>query len=295
MAVVDPVGVWWGLRAGADGAGPGLPVAVLGGDRGDVPLTPAMGEAAADLLVDERLPVVLDLSLFRKGEQRRFVADLAERLYHRNRAPLHLVLDEADLWAPQRPPPGQQRLLGAVEDLVRRGRARGLGVTLVSQRPAVLAKDVLSQADTLLALRLVAPQDRAALDAWVRAHGTPEEREQLQRSLPSLAVGEAWVWSPGWLRLFRRVTVRRRTTFDSSRTPELGEATVAPRALAPVDVARLRERLAAATGDTGEAPGAGAGVARAGRRAGRPGASGPPPAGRIPDDHEADRPVSVGR
>jgi hypothetical protein len=26
------------------------------------------------------------------------VADLAECLYHRNRARLHLVLDEADLW-----------------------------------------------------------------------------------------------------------------------------------------------------------------------------------------------------
>jgi Mn-dependent DtxR family transcriptional regulator len=246
VAVVDPVGVWWGLRAGADGTGPGLPVAVLGGERGDVPLSSSMGEAAADLLVEERLPVVLDLSLFRKGEQRRFVADFAERLYHRNRAPLHLVLDEADLWAPQRPAPGQQRLLGAVEDLVRRGRARGLGVTLVSQRPAVLAKDVLSQADTLVALRLVAPQDRTALDAWVRAHGVAEERDALQRSLPSLAVGEAWVWSPGWLGLLRRVRVRRRETFDSSRTPEPQGVPAVPRVLAAVDVARLRERLAAA-------------------------------------------------
>jgi hypothetical protein len=33
-----------------------------------------MGEAAPDLLVDERLRAGLDLSLFREGEQRRFVA-----------------------------------------------------------------------------------------------------------------------------------------------------------------------------------------------------------------------------
>jgi DNA helicase HerA-like ATPase len=57
------------------------------------------------------------------------------RLYHRNRDPLHLVLDEADALAPQRTDPGGQRLLGAIEDLVRRGRARGIGLSMISQSP----------------------------------------------------------------------------------------------------------------------------------------------------------------
>jgi len=48
-------------------------------------------------------------------------ADFAETLYHRNRLPLHLVLDEADAFAPQRPMHGQERMLGALQDLVRRG------------------------------------------------------------------------------------------------------------------------------------------------------------------------------
>lgn len=33
IVVVDPVGVWWGLRSSADGTGPGLPVIIFGGDR----------------------------------------------------------------------------------------------------------------------------------------------------------------------------------------------------------------------------------------------------------------------
>ena len=37
-----------------------------------------------------------------------------------------------------------------MEDLVRRGRARGLGITLITQRPAVLNKDVLTQVDGIL-------------------------------------------------------------------------------------------------------------------------------------------------
>lgn len=105
------------------------------------------------------------------------MTDFAERLYHKNRQPLHLVLDEADAFAPQRPMKGQERLLGAIEDLVRRGRARGIGVTLVTQRAAVLNKDVLTQAEVLVALRTIAPQDREAINAWIR------EADQLGRQL----------------------------------------------------------------------------------------------------------------
>jgi len=242
--VVDPIGVTWGLRASADGQRPGLPIVILGGDHGDVPLELGSGELIADLVVEEGIAVVLDLSRFRKGEQTRFMTDFCERLYHRNRAPLHLVLDEADAFAPQRPLPGQQRLLGAVEDLVRRGRARGIGVTLVTQRAAVLNKDVLTQVEVLIALRTIAPQDREAIDAWVKVHGTPEQRAELLASLPSLPIGTAWFWSPGWLDVFHRVQVRRRETFDSSATPAVGQRPKAPKRLAQVDLEQLRARIA---------------------------------------------------
>lgn len=244
VVLADPVGVTWGLRASADGKGPGLPIVVLGGDHGDLPLDVASGQLIADLVVDERLSVVLDLSRFRKGEQVRFMTDFAEQLYHRNRNPLHLVLDEADAFAPQRPQKGQERMLGAVEDLVRRGRARGLGVSLVTQRSAVLNKDVLTQVEVLVALRTIAPQDRAAIDEWIKVHGTPEQREQLMSSLPSLPIGTAWFWSPGWLNIFQRVKVRPRETFDSSATPEVGKRIQAPKRLADVDLEQLRGRLA---------------------------------------------------
>ena len=245
VVVADPIGVWWGLRASSDGTSAGLPIVVLGGDHGDVPLEATSGELIADLVVDERLSIVLDLSLFRKGEQVRFMTDFAEKLYHHNRAPLQLVLDEADAFAPQRPQKGQERMLGAIEDLVRRGRARGIGVTLITQRSAVLNKDVLTQVEVLIALRTIAPQDREAIDAWVKVHGTPEQREELMQSLPSLPIGTAWFWSPGWLDIFQRVQVRKRETFDSSATPKVGAKVQAPKQLADVDIASLRTRLAA--------------------------------------------------
>jgi uncharacterized protein len=134
--------------------------------------------------------------------------------------------------------------LGAVEELVRRGWARGIGVTLVTQRAAVLSKDVLTQAEVLVALRAIAPQDREAIDAWLRVPGTPEQRDELMASLPSLPIGTAWVWSPGWLDVFQRVRIRSKQTFDSSATPKVGAVRREPKRLAPVDLERLRTRLA---------------------------------------------------
>jgi hypothetical protein len=245
VVVADPVGVWWGLRAAANGKDPGLPIIVMGGDHGDVPLELAAGALIADFIVDSRQSVVLDLAHFRKGEQVRFMTDFCERLYHRNREPLHLVLDEADAFAPQKPFKGQERMLGAVEDLVRRGRARGLGVTLITQRSAVINKNVLSQVEVLVAMRTIGPQDRAAIEAWIEVHGTEQQKAELLDSLPSLPIGTAWFWSPGWLDIFKKVQVRKRDTFDSSATPKVGERPRAPKTLAPVDLEQLTKRIAA--------------------------------------------------
>lgn len=243
VVVVDPLGVWFGLRSSADGTKPGLPVIILGGEHGDVPLEATGGSVVADLLVDSPAPLVIDLSLMRKGESRRFMTDFLEQLYRRNRDPLHVVLDEADEWAPQRPLKGAERLLGACEDLVRRGRARGLGVTLITQRPAVIHKDVLTQIEVLVALRVIGPQDRSAIDDWVKVHGTADQRAELMASLPNLPIGTAWFWSPGWLDVFQRVEVRTRETFDSSATPKAGQRAITPKAAADVDLEALKQAM----------------------------------------------------
>lgn len=244
VCVIDPVGVFWGLRSSADGEGPGLPVVIFGGDHGDLPLPETAGTIVADLLIDDPVPVVLDLSQLSKRAQRRLVCEFMERLYHRNRDPLHVVVDEADLFAPQRGGADVARLLGAYEDVVRRGRAHGLGCTSITQRPATLHKDILTQSEVLIALRMTGVRDVAAIDEWVRLHADDAEAKEVEASLAALPIGTAWVWSPGWLGILRRVQIRARKTFDSSATPKPGQHSVAPRRSADVDLERLRGRLA---------------------------------------------------
>jgi hypothetical protein len=247
--IADPVGVWWGLRVAADGKSPGLPIIVMGGEHGDIPLDETTGAIVAEFVVDTGSSVVLDLGLLRKGAMIRFMTDFAEKLYHAKapeakRSPLHLFLDEADAFAPQKPQPDQARLLGAMQDLVRRGRARGVGITMITQRSAVLNKDVLTQAEVLVPLRTISPQDRKAIEEWIDIHADKSEANTVLDSLPSLPKGTAWFWSPGWLNICQKVNVRKRETFDSSATPEFGKSYKNIQ-LAPVDLDKLKDRMAA--------------------------------------------------
>lgn len=243
VVVIDPIGVWYGLRSSADGKKAGLSIIIAGGEHADVPINPDSGEVLANLIIDNRLSMVVDVSLFRKGEQVKFMTAFAETLYRRNRNALHLVLDEADAFAPQRPMPGEQRLLGAIEDIVRRGRARGLGVTMITQRPSVLNKNVLTQIEVLVALRLTAPIDQKAVDEWVKTNAEEGQREEFLNAIGSLPVGTAYFWSPGWLKIFQKVEVRKRETLDSSSTPIAGKEVIKPEKMAKVDLQSLREQL----------------------------------------------------
>lgn len=247
VVAIDPVGVWWGLRAAADGEPEGgLQILIFGGAHADLPLDPTSGRAVADLIVAERLSCVLDLSLLSQEETANFLAPFLDRLYQINREPLHLMVDEADAVAPQVPGRHEGAMLSAMDRIVRRGRARGLGVTLITQRPAVLSKNVLTQIELLIAMRLTSPNDRKAIDGWIQAHGTENERKAVMGSLAKLEVGEAWFWSPAWLTMLERVRIRRRSTFDSSSTPKVGQMLSAPRSLASLDLSALRERFTSA-------------------------------------------------
>lgn len=53
-SVLDPMGVWWGLRHAQDGEGPGIECLILGGARGDIPIEPTGGAVVADLVADEK-------------------------------------------------------------------------------------------------------------------------------------------------------------------------------------------------------------------------------------------------
>src|ERR1700687_5265781 len=212
-----------------------------------------MGAALGHIIAREALVCVVDLSeLGSNAARRRFMAAFSEALYETNEEPLHLVLDEADLWAPPRPLPDQTGLLGHIEEIVRRGRVRGFIPWLITQRPAVVHKDVLSQADILIAMKLTASQDRDAIGAWIEGQADRQEGKRILGDLPRLQRGEGYLWAPGH-GILDRVGFPAIRTFDSSRTPKRGESLGTPRTLAKVALTAIIAALAAAeTKDPGK-------------------------------------------
>jgi hypothetical protein len=256
FAVIDPMGVWWGLRHGADGTSKGIKVLILGGIHGDLPITPESGALVADLVVDEETSAVIDISrrpdgsMWNISERIRFVRDYTKRLYQRQgekRSPIHQVIDEAARFAPQIIRHGEGDVaacMGAIAVLVEEGRNVGIGVTLVTQRSARLNKDVAELADCMIAFRIVGPNSMSAVLDWLGEHVEKSRLKEIGAQLRSLPRGSALVVSPGWLEFEGVVAMRARKTFDSSKTPEAGADVRAPGQGAKVNLDKYKERLA---------------------------------------------------
>ena len=249
---IDPKGDWWGLRSSGDGTGPGLPIPIFGGLHGDLALPPEAGAMVAELIAEQNLTCILDVSEFdSKAQQMRFLADFATRLFRlhgKDPQPRHVFLEEADEFIPQVVRAEQARCVGAWSKVVKQGGQRGLGVSIISQRSAVVNKDCLTQCDSLICLRTTSALDRKAIADWVSYHAVARE---LVDSLPGLDDGEAWVVSPHWLAkagqpAVQRVRFLRRETFDSGATPTLIRKRPAP-TIADIDLAAIFERMATVT------------------------------------------------
>jgi hypothetical protein len=254
VCCVDPLGVFWGLRLDADGKSPsGFNIPIFGGPHGDLPLTEHSGALIGETVAGMAESCIIDLSeIGTKAGERRFMLHFLTALYRKaNGEPLHLVIDEADMFAPQKinDKEGEAaKLLGMMETVVRRGRIKGFIPWLITQRPAVIAKDVLSQVDGLVAFKLTSSQDRDAISAWVEGSADKDDWKAMRGALPAMERGQGVVWIPG-RGIMETVRFPEKFTFDSSRTPKRGEKKSAA-ALKPLDLGSLKERLATVDAET---------------------------------------------
>jgi hypothetical protein len=247
VVIVDPLDVWWGLRLTGDGKPSRFNLPIFGGEHGDLPLNEHAGKLIGETVANMAESCIVSLGgLPTKAAEQRFMLAFLESLYrHTSGNSVHVVFDEADLWAPQNA--GKEggngpKLQALMEQIVRRGRIKGFIPWLITQRPAVLSKDVLSQVDGLVAFKLTASQDRAALGLWIEGQADREEGKRILGSLPTMQRGQGIVWVPG-RGVLDTVAFPLKRTFDSSRTPTRGEV-VEKRELKPLDLDKLKGKLA---------------------------------------------------
>lgn len=245
IGVIDPTGAWWGLRSSADGQGEGYPIVVFGGDHEDAPLDFRSGKAMAAAFVMQGFSAIFDIGRFTTQEQLQFVLDFCAELLRINKNPMHLFMDEADTFAPQKTSSQlQEKCLGTVTRLVSQGGIRGIGFTMITQRSQKISKDVLSNTDLLTVLRMGHPLDVGAAVDWIKSEVSVDFANEVKAALPGIPIGTAFFCSAS-RGIGERVEVRERRTFNSGATPKPGQRTIEPKILAAIDIAKLGKEIAA--------------------------------------------------
>jgi Helicase HerA, central domain len=161
-------------------------------------------------------PIILDVSDL--GIPREQVSTFLTTLYNllsERRTPYLVILEEADKFIPQY---GER--LKIFDEVARRGRKRGLGLMICSQRPSLVDKNILSQCGNQLIGKLIIQNDLKSVAQFFPGRGLPKE-------LTGLKAGEFYAMG-GISPVPAKVVIRKRMTRHGGITPVLKERVVKP-------------------------------------------------------------------
>ncbi len=118
-------------------------------------------------------------------------------------SPFFLVIEEAHNYCPERSF-GETKASKIIRDVASEGRKFGLGLCVVSQRPARVDKNVLSQCSTQIILKVTNPNDIKALTASIEGLTSASEKE-----IQHLPIGTAIITGITDVPLLVRIRPRR--------------------------------------------------------------------------------------
>jgi len=161
-------------------------------------------------------PLILDVSETIDPEVKvdQFLKQIYSEVSSR-RVPYLIIIEEADKFAPQ-----VGKRLQIIEEIARRGRKRGLGIMLCTQRPSLVDKNILSQCSNQLIGKLVIKNDLEAVTQFFPGKGLPKH-------LTSLSPGSFYALG-GLSPVPLPVKIRPRETTHGGITPLLANRAVKP-------------------------------------------------------------------
>ncbi|MFC3958117.1 helicase HerA domain-containing protein [Halovivax cerinus] len=190
---------------------------VGGDDQCDREITAEDAPLIADLALEENVPIILDVSGYMDEEVAEDVIHAVVRelfvAEKQHQKPFLLFVEEAHEFIPERG--GGDDVHKMLVRIAKRGRKRGLGIVAMSQRPAAVAKDYITQCDWLVWHRLTWENDTKVAGRILGGDAS--------ESVQSLDDGEALVMTD-WDEKISRVQFRRKKTIDKGSTPTLEDA-----------------------------------------------------------------------
>lgn len=208
--IVDTEGEYYGLKeeyeilhVGAD-------------DSCDVRIGEEHTGKIVNLALEQNLPIVLDVSGYLSDEDAKdIVGDVVKRLFDKEKKlkkPFLLVIEECHEYIPE-----QMKLDDcgqAIIKVAKRGRKRGLGVLGISQRPADVKKDFITQANYKIWHNLDWDTD---LNVVRRVIG-----KDSVETVKELETGEALI-DADFLDGLKKAKFKERETFHAGQTPDLSD------------------------------------------------------------------------
>ncbi|OYR51106.1 ATPase [Halorubrum sp. Ea1] len=210
VMIVDTDGEYYGLKeeyeilhAGAD-------------DECDIVVSPEHAEKLATLALDQNVPIILDVSGYLEEETaNELLLEVVKQLFakeKRMKKPFLLVVEECHEYIPEGG--GMDETGKMLIKVGKRGRKHGLGIVGISQRPADVKKDFITQCDWLCWHRLTWDNDTKVVG---RILGS-----KYSSAVEDLGDGEAFLMTD-WDESIRRIQFHRKATFDAGATPGLDD------------------------------------------------------------------------
>ncbi|WP_226021298.1 ATP-binding protein [Halomicrobium salinisoli] len=208
VLVVDIDGEYYGLKEEYE-------ILHVGADEEcDIQVTVEHAEKIASLALEENVPIILDVSSFLDmDEAEELLTEVARHLFakaKKEKQPYLLLVEECHEWMPEKGSMGEvgQMLI----KIGKRGRKHGLGMVGISQRPADVKKDYITQCDWLVWHRLTWNNDTKVVGRIID--------NEYADAVEDLNDGEAFLMTD-WSEQIRRVQFHRKQTFDAGATPGL--------------------------------------------------------------------------
>ena len=210
VLIVDTDGEYYGLKeqyeilhAGAD-------------EECDIQVSPEHAEKIANLALEQNVPIILDVSGYLdEADAEEMLLQVSRQLFAKEKKlkkPFLMLVEECHEYIPEKGGMGEAGKM--LIKVAKRGRKHGLGVVGISQRPADVKKDYITQCDWLVWHRLTWRNDTKVVG---RILGN-----EYADAIEDMGNGEGFLMTD-WSESLRRVQFHRKETFDAGATPGLDD------------------------------------------------------------------------
>lgn len=145
------------------------------GDDCDIDIERANLRELMHNAICSRTAVIFDVSETDMREKVTLLADLLYDLESGLKKPFLLIVEEADKFIPQ-----SGESIKKIEEISRRGRKRGLGMLVATQRPSLVTKNVLSQCNNQIIGKLSIENDLKAVGLFFSSRKEVAELAELE-------------------------------------------------------------------------------------------------------------------